>query len=105
MKFAENSFGVAPEVLKCKLTGEYVPPMGIHASAFTNGKLAAGTAVTKDGKLSAGDGSDVYGVTLNDCYDDSPNVAVVKGNAVLWKANTHVSDDDIAVLEPDIHFE
>ena len=105
MKYSERTFGVAPEVLKSKLGGEYFSKLEIDATAFTNGKLAAGSAVAKDGKLSSGDGSDVYGVTLNDCYDDSPNVAVVVDNAVLWKANTTVSDDDIAALAPHVLFE
>lgn len=98
MKYSERTFGVAPEVLKRKLGGELFDELAIDDSAFTNGKLAAGTAVNADGELSAGDGSDVYGVTLNDCYDDSPNVAVVRAFATINKANTTVSADDIAAL-------
>lgn len=98
MKYAETSFGGTPEVLKRKLGGELFDELEIDSTAFTNGKLAAGTAVNADGELSAGDGSDVYGVTLNDCYDDSPNVAVVRAFATINKANTSVSDDDIAAL-------
>lgn len=98
MKYSERTFGVAPEVLKRKLGGELFDELEIDSTAFTNGKLAAGSAVTADGTKSAGDGSDVYGVTLNDCYDDSPNVAVVRAFATINTANTTVSADDRAAL-------
>lgn len=98
MRYSERSFGVAPEVLKRKLGGELFDELEIDSTAFTNGKLAAGSAVTAEGTLSAGDGSDVYGVTLNDTYDDSPNVAVVRAFATINKDNVSVSDDDIAAL-------
>lgn len=98
MKYSQKSFGVAPEVLKRKLGGELFDELEIDSTAFTDGKLAAGSAVTADGTASAGDGSDVYGVTLNDCYEDSPNVAVVRAYATINKDNVSVSDDDIAAL-------
>ena len=98
MKFAENSFGVAPEVLKRKLGGELFDELAIDSTAFTNGKLAAGSVVTSAGKKSTGDGSDAYGITLNDCYDDSPNVAVVRAYATINTANTTATSDDRAAL-------
>ena len=98
MKFSERSFAGTPEVLKRKLGGELFDELEIHSTAFTNGKLAAGSAVAADGKKSSGDGSDVYGVTLNDCYADSPNVAVVRAFATINTANTTVSADDRAAL-------
>ena len=98
MKYSERTFGVAPEVLKRKLGGELFDELEIHSSAFTNGKLAAGSVVTADGKASAGDGSDAYGITLNDCYDDSPNVAVVRAFATINTANTTATSDDRAAL-------
>ena len=98
MKFSERSFAGTPEVLKRKLGGELFDELEIHSTAFTNGKLAAGSAVAADGKKSSGDGSDVYGVTLNDAYADSPNVAVVRAFATINTANTTVSADDRAAL-------
>ena len=104
MKYAETTFGGTPEVLKRKLGGELFDELEIDSTAFTNGKLAAGSAVAADGKLSTGDGSDVYGVTLNDCYADSPNVAVIRAFATINTANTSVTSQDRAAL-PLIVFE
>lgn len=104
MKFAENSFGVAPEVLKRKLGGELFDELAIDSTAFTNGKLAAGSAVAADGKASSGDGSDVYGITLNDCYEDNPNVSVIRAFATVNTANTTATSEDRAAL-PLIVFE
>lgn len=98
MKYSETSFSGTPEVLKRKLGGELFDELEIDSTAFTNGKLAAGSAVTSDGKASSGDGSDVYGITLNDCYADSPNVAVVKAYATINTANTTATSDDRAAL-------
>ena len=98
MKYSERTFGVAPEVLKRKLGGELFDELKIDATAFTNGKLAAGSVVTSAGKKSAGDGSDAYGITLNDCYDDSPNVAVITAYATINSANTTATADDKAAL-------
>lgn len=98
MKYSERSFAGTPEVLKRKLGGELFDELKIADTAFTNGFLAAGSAVAADGKKSSGDGSDVYGVTLNDCTIDSPNVSVVRAFACINKDNTSVSADDIAAL-------
>lgn len=98
MKYSETSFSGTPEVLKRKLGGELFDELEIDSTAFTNGKLAAGSAVTSDGKASSGDGSDVYGITLNDCYEDSPNVAVIKAYATINTANTTATSDDRAAL-------
>ncbi len=98
MKYSETSFSGTPEVLKRKLGGELFDELEIDSTAFTNGKLAAGSAVTSDGKASSGDGSDVYGITLNDCYEDSPNVSVIRAYATINTANTTATSDDRAAL-------
>ena len=104
MKYSDVSVLGTPEVLKRKLGGEYIKEITIDDSAFTNGKLAAGSAVAADGKASSGDGSDVYGITLNDCYSDNPNVAVVVAFAVINGANTTATSTDRAALT-DLRFE
>lgn len=98
MKYSEISIASTPEVLKRKLGAEYLKPIALDVTAFTSGKCAAGTAVAVDGKLSTGDGSDVYGVLLNDVFDDNPNGSVIVASAVINKKNTTVSEDDIAAL-------
>ena len=104
MKFNDVSIAATPEVLKRKLGAEYLKEIEIHSSAFTNGKLAAGSAVTADGKKSAGNGSDVYGITLNDCYDDNPNTSVIVAFAVINGANTTATSSDRAALS-NLYFE
>lgn len=98
MKFNDVSIAATPEVLKRKLGAEYLKEIEIHSSAFTNGKLAAGSAVTKAGKKSAGNGSDVYGITLNDCYEDNPNVSVIVAFAVINLNSTTATTSDRAAL-------
>ena len=104
MKVNDVSIAATPEVLKRKLGAEYLKEIEIHSSAFTNGKLAAGSAVTKAGKKSAGNGSDVYGITLNDCYDDNPNTSVIVAFAVINGANTTATSSDRAALT-NLYFE
>lgn len=104
MKYSETSFSGTPEVLKRKLGGELFDELEIDSTAFTNGKLPAGSAVAADGKASSGDGSDVYGITLNDCYADSPNVAVIRAFATINTANTTATSADRAAL-PNLVFE
>jgi hypothetical protein len=104
MKYSERTFGVAPEVLKRKLGGELFDELEIDSTAFTNGKLAAGSVVAADGKKSSGDGSDAYGITLNDAYADSPNVAVVRAFATINTANTTATSADRAAM-PNLVFE
>lgn len=98
MKFTDVSFAGTPEVLKRKLGGELFDELAIDATAFTNGKLAAGSVVTSAGKKSTGDGSDAYGITLNDCFDDNPNVAVIRAYATINTANTTATSADRAAL-------
>lgn len=104
MKVNDVSIAATPEVLKRKLGAEYLKEIEIHSSAFTNGKLAAGSAITKAGKKSAGNGSDVYGITLNDCYDDNPNTSVIVAFAVINGANTTATSSDRAALS-NLYFE
>lgn len=98
MRYANVSIAATPEVLKRKLGAEYLKEIEIHSSAFTNGVLAAGSAVTKAGKKSAGNGSDVYGITLNDCYEDNPNVSVIVAFAVINLNSTTATTSDRAAL-------
>ena len=104
MKYSDVSIAATPEVLKRKLGAEYLKEIEIHSSAFTNGKLAAGSAITKAGKKSAGDGSDVYGITLNDTYEDNPNTSVIVAFAVINGANTTATSSDSAALT-NLYFE
>ena len=104
MKFSDISVLGTPEVLKRKLGGEYLKEIAIDASAFTNGKLAAGSAVAANGKKSSGDGSDVYGITLNDCYEENPNVSVIIAFAVINGSNTTATSDDRSALS-NLYFE
>jgi len=104
MKYSEKSISATPEVLKRKLGAEYLKEICIHASAFTNGFLAAGSAVAADGKKSSGDGSDVYGITLNDTYEENPNTSVIVAFAVINGANTTATSSDRAALS-NLYFE
>jgi len=104
MKYSDVSIAATPEVLKRKLGAEYLKEIEIHSSAFTNGKLAAGSAITKAGKKSAGNGSDVYGITLNDTYEDNPNTSVIVAFAVINGANTTATSSDRAALS-NLYFE
>ena len=45
MKFTETSVSATPEVLKRMLGAEYLKPIVLDNTAFTNGVCAAGTAV------------------------------------------------------------
>lgn len=101
MKYTDNSYLGTPEVLKRKLGGELITPVAMETSALASNvdRIPAGTAVTVDGTLSKGDGSDVYGITLNDCYPyDDPNVAVVRAFATINTANTTATSNDRAAL-------
>lgn len=98
MKFTETSVFGTPEVLKRMLGAEYLKPITLNNSAFTNGKCAAGTAIAVDGKLSTGDGSDVYGILLNDVYSDNPNGSVIVASAVINGANSTATSDDRTAL-------
>lgn len=98
MKYTDTTISATPEVLKRKLGAEYLKEITIDATAFTNGKLAAGSAVAADGKKSTGNGSDVYGITLNDCYSDNPNTSVIVAFAVINGANSTATSSDRAAL-------
>lgn len=103
MKFSDTSLSATPEVLKRKLGAEYLKEITLDASAFLDGsvlspKVPAGTAIQKDGKLSSGDGSDVYGITLNDTYDDNPNTSVIVASAVINGANSTATSSDRTAL-------
>ena len=98
MKYAQTSALGTPEVLKRKLGGELITPITVHASAFTNGLCAAGTVLAADGKESSGDGSDCFGILINDVYADNPNGSVIRAFATINTANTTATSDDRAAL-------
>ena len=100
MKYAINSALGTPEVLKRKLGAEYMKPITLDISALSASQigLSAGTAVTSDGKASTGDGSDVYGVLLNDITRDNPNGSVIVASAVINDTNSTVSASDKTAL-------
>lgn len=104
MKYNSTSVLGTPEVLKRKLGGEYFRTITLADGAFTNGKCVAGTVVTSAGALSTGDGSDAYGITINDCYSDNPNVAVIIAFGVINTSNTTASSDDQSALT-NLYFE
>jgi hypothetical protein len=104
MKYSDVTIAATPEVLKRKLGGEYFKDICLDATAFTNGFLAAGSAVAANGKKSKGDGSDVYGITLNDAYEDNPNVSVIVAFAVINGANSTATSSDRAALT-NLYFE
>ena len=99
MKYTNGSFLGTPEVLKRKLGGELIVTVAIDSTAFDeNGVLPAGSAVAENGKASSGDGSDVFGITLNDCTEDNPNVAVIRAFATINTSNTTATSNDRAAL-------
>ena len=98
MKHSETSVSATPEVLKRMLGAEYLKPITLDNTAFTNGKCAAGTAIADDGKLSTGDGSDVYGILLNDVFSDNPNGSVIVASAVINSSNSTATSDDRTAL-------
>lgn len=98
MKYSSTSVLGTPEVLKRKLGAEYLKEICLDDSAFTDGKCPAGTAITSDGELSAGDGSDVYGILLNDVYADNPNCSVIVASAVINGSNSTATSDDREAL-------
>lgn len=98
MKYSETSVASTPEVLKRMLGAEYLKPITLDSSAFTNGICAAGTAVAVDGKESSGDGSDVYGILLNDVFEDNPNGSVIVASAVINSSNSSATSDDRTAL-------
>ena len=98
MKYSDVSYAGTPEVLKRKLGGELFDELAIDATAFTNGVLPAGSVVTAAGKKSTGDGSDAYGITLNNTYSDNPNASVIRAFATINTANTTATTEDRAAL-------
>ena len=100
MKYAINNALGTPEVLKRKLGAEYLKPIAIDFSDMQASVigLAAGTVVTSAGKESTGDGSDAYGILLNDVTRDNPNGSVIVASAVINSANTTATADDKTAL-------
>ena len=100
MKYAINSALGTPEVLKRKLGAEYIVPVTLHASAFTSGKCAAGTAIDEDGKVAeTTEGvSNAVGILINDVYDDNPNGSLIKAFAVINSSNSTATSADKTAL-------
>ena len=101
MKYSETSVSATPEVLKRMLGAEYLKPITIDFSDMQSSVigLPAGTVVTSAGKVSTGDGSDAYGILLNDVDRDNPNGSVIVASAVINSANTTCTSDDRTALE------
>ena len=104
MKYAQTSALGTPEVLKRKLGGELITPITVDDSAFTNGICPAGTVLAADGKESSGDGSDCFGILINDVYSDNPNGSVIRAYATINTANTTATSSDRAAM-PNLVFE
>lgn len=105
MKYSETSVCHAQEVLKRMLGAEYLKPITISDDAFEQMALSsivdrvpAGTAVTADGDISKGDGSDVYGILLNDVFVENPNGSVIVASAVINSDNSTATSDDRTAL-------
>ena len=98
MKYAKTSVLGTPEVLKRKLGGELITPITVDESAFTSGKCAAGTVLAADGKKSTGDGSDCFGILINDVYSDNPNGSVIRAFATINTSNTTATSSDRAAM-------
>ena len=106
MKYASDSVMGTPEVLKRKLGGELITPITIDISQMSASqiKIPAGTVVTADGKASTGDGSDCFGILINDVYKDNPNGSVIRAFATINTANTTATSQDRAAMT-DLVFE
>lgn len=86
MKYDSSKVAVTPEILKRKLGGEYLVPITIASSVFTSADVVkAGTPIGSDGTIK-NNGSAV-GILLNDVYKENPNGSLIKGFAVVNKAN------------------
>lgn len=86
MKFTNTNVGESPAILKRKLGAEYLVPITIASTAFASvDVIKAGTPIDADGTVS-NDG-DAIGILLNDVYKDNPNGSLIKGFAVINKAN------------------
>lgn len=90
MKFTESSVASTPEILKRKLGGEYLAPITIASTEFASATVVkAGTPIGADGTIQ-NDG-DAVGILLNDVYADNPNGSLIKGFAVINKANAEAN--------------
>lgn len=86
MLFSVSEVASTPEILKRKLGAEYLVPITIKASEFTSAEVVkAGSPIASDGSIS--NDSSAIGILLNDVYADNPNGSLIKGFAVINKAN------------------
>ena len=86
MKYSETEVLSTPEILKRKLGGELLVPVTIASTEFASADVVkAGSPIDADGKIS-NDG-DAVGILLNDVHKDNPNGSLIKGFAVVNKAN------------------
>lgn len=90
MKYSSTSISATPEILKRKLGAEYLVPITIKSTEFANTDVVkAGTPIDAEGAIS-NDG-DAIGILLNDVYVDNPNGSLIKGFAVINKANAEAN--------------
>lgn len=89
MKFNNSSIAVTPEILKRKLGAEYLMPITIAPAALTTGVCKAGTPIGADGTVQ--NGANAVGILLNDVYAENPNGSLIKGFAVVNKANAEAN--------------
>lgn len=94
MKFETNSVASTPEILKRKLGAELFVPVTI--TEFTNGVCKAGTPVDADGKVA--NTASVFGILLNDVYEENPNGSAIRAYAVINTANARLNSG-IAISE------
>lgn len=86
MKYNSSSVSATPEILKRKLGAEYLVPITIASSEFANTDVVkAGTPISALGAIA--NTSSAVGILLNDVYAENPNGSLIKGFAVINKAN------------------
>lgn len=90
MKYSSANVTMTPEILKRKLGGEYIVPITIASTEFASVDVVkAGSPIGADGTIQ-NDG-DAVGILLNDVYKDNPNGSLIKGFAVINKANAEAN--------------
>lgn len=86
MKFDNSSVAMTPEILKRKLGAEYLVPITIADSEFASKDVVkAGTPISATGTIA--NSASAVGILLNDVYKENPNGSLIKGFAVINKAN------------------
>ena len=90
MVFSSNEVASTPEILKRKLGAEYLVPITIKSTEFASTDVVkAGSPIASDGSIS--NTGSAIGILLNDVYVDNPNGSLIKGYAVINKANAEAN--------------